>query len=290
MRTSAPAWWDGIDPGRVRVVATDMDGTLLSPGGTVSSRTAAAVAAARRAGVHVVPVTGRPPQALWVLAATAGLGPVGVCSNGAAVVDLDREEVIEVDHLPGELAAELVQRARCVEPEVRFAVDNLDRFTHEVAFFEGPVEWEEDVFGTDDLTPVLEEGCIKLIARRPGTSALDLIDRLAPFLGTAVHLTTSGLDWVDIGVVGVTKATALARVCARLGVGAEAVVAVGDNHNDLTMLEWASRGLAVANAAPDVLAAADAVLPGNAADGVAVLLERLVASRRAALPGTAEVG
>lgn len=278
--SAASAWWDGIDPASVKVVATDMDGTLLSPGGAVSARTAAAVGAARRAGIHVVPVTGRPPQALWALAADAGLGPVGVCSNGAAVVDLDRQEVIEVDHLPGELAAELVCLARSTEPGVHFAVDNLDRFTHEDAFFDGPVDWEEEIFRTDDLTPVLQEGCIKLIARRPGLPALDLIARLAPVLGPAVHLTTSGLDWVDIGIVGITKASALERVCARLGVGSEGVVAVGDNHNDLTMLEWAGRGLAMANAALDVLECADAVLPGNADDGVALLLEHLVTARR----------
>ena len=73
-----------------RLVATDMDGTLLDPDGRVTARTSAAVATARAAGIHVVPVTGRPPQALWDLAAAAGLGPLGVCSNGSALVDLDR--------------------------------------------------------------------------------------------------------------------------------------------------------------------------------------------------------
>jgi len=73
----------------VRLVATDLDGTLLAPDGTVSPRTADAVRAARASGIHVVPATGRPPKSVWARAADAGLGPLGVCSNGAALVDLD---------------------------------------------------------------------------------------------------------------------------------------------------------------------------------------------------------
>jgi len=255
-----------------------MDGTLLAPDGTVSDRVAAAVRAARGAGIHVVPVTGRPPQALWSLAAAAGLGPFGVCSNGAALVDLDRRQLLEVDHIPGEIAAALVQHARVAEPAIRFAVDGLDRFSHEASFFDRPVDWEEDITEVDDLTPVLFAGCIKLIARRPGLSAAELIGRLSPLLGSNVHVTTSGLDWVDIGLVGVTKATALARACARLGIEPRDVIAVGDNHNDLSMIDWAGHGVAVANAVPEVLQAAARVVPSNAGDGVAVLLEELLAA------------
>ena len=274
---TAARWEDRLE--RVRLVATDMDGTLLGPGALVGPRTASAVAAARAGGIPVVPVTGRPPHALWDLAARAGLGPVGVCSNGAAVVDLDSREVLGVDHLPGEMAAALVERARQAVPGVRFAVDNLDAFHHESDFFDGPVGWDEQIWPTDDLTPVLLSGCVKLIARTPGVSALELIRRLGPVLGQAAHATTSGLDWVDIGVIGVTKATGLARICERLAVAPEEVVAVGDNLNDLPMLSWAGLGLAVANATPEVLDAADAVLPANAADGVAQLLERLAGAR-----------
>jgi Cof subfamily protein (haloacid dehalogenase superfamily) len=264
----------------VRLVATDLDGTLLSPEGTVSERTAAAVRSARRAGIPVLPVTGRPPQSMWELAGGAGLGPLGACSNGAVLVDVAARAVVSADHLPGEVAARLVNDARAVEPGLRFAVDNLDSFTHETRFFDTAVNWGEEVVRScEDLGPVLAAGCLKLIARRPGLSSVELIRRLAPAMGPEVHLTTSGLDWVDIGLLGVTKATALARLCRQLGVAAGEVVAVGDNLNDLAMLEWAGQGLAVANAAPEVLEAADGVLPSNHDDGVAQLLERIVAAR-----------
>lgn len=261
--------------GTVRLVATDLDGTLLQPDGEVSARTAAAVARARAAGVHVVPVTGRPPQALWRLAADAGLGPVGICSNGAVRVDLASGMVVDVDHVPGEVAALLVDKVRGIEPGVRFAIDNIDAFAHEPAFFDAAVDWDETVLEVEDLTPLLLEGCVKLIARRPGLSALELMDRLGGALDGHAHITTSGLDWVDIGMTGVSKATALARVCQHLGVAREEVVAVGDNHNDLCMLEWAGTGLAVANAVDEVRGAVAGVLPSNRDDGVAVLLEHL---------------
>lgn len=271
-------WTEVCDFAGIRLVATDLDGTLLSPEGTVSERTAAAVLGARRAGIPVLPVTGRPPQSLWELAGAAALGPLGACSNGAVLVDVDAQTVVSADHLPGEVAARLVGDARLVDPELRFAVDNLDSFTHETRFFDSAVDWGQVVCQTDDLGPVLARGCLKLIARRPGLSSLELMRRLAPALGPEVHLTTSGLDWVDIGLLGVTKATALARLCRQLGFTPREVVAVGDNHNDLAMLEWAGWGLAVANAAPEVLETADGVLPSNCDDGVAQLLERIVAA------------
>jgi hydroxymethylpyrimidine pyrophosphatase-like HAD family hydrolase len=271
---------DPADPETpVRVVATDLDGTLLSPAGAVTARAAAAVARARAAGIDVIPATGRPPHALGTLASDAGLGPFAICSNGAVVVDLDAGRILEVDRIPGGLAGSLVRRARLAAPGVRFAVDRLDGFSHETDFFDQPVVWDGAISAVADLAATLECGCIKLIARLPGKPAADLIARLHPTLGSDAHLTTSGLDWVDIGMPGVTKATALARICRRIGVHASAVVAVGDNHNDLSMLAWAGTSVAVANAVPEVLACAGHVVPANADDGVAVLLEDLVAGR-----------
>jgi Cof subfamily protein (haloacid dehalogenase superfamily) len=260
----------------VQLVATDLDGTLLTPGGLISPRTAEAVRAARAAGIHVVPATGRPPKSVWDLARAGGLGPLGVCSNGAALVDLAEEIVLESDHFSPAEATDLVHRTRSAAPGAHFAVDDLEWFTHEAGFFEMAVDWDEQIAVVDDILTALGRGPIKLIARCPGTSAVALIDRLAPVLGTDADLTTSGLDWVDVGVPLVSKASSLARVCERLGVDAQRVVAVGDNHNDLPMLVWAGTAMAVANAVPAALAVADRVLPANADHGVAVLLEELV--------------
>lgn len=269
-----------IKTGAVRLVATDLDGTLLGPDGTVSARAAAAVRGARLAGIHVVPVTGRPPQALWQLADAAGLGPLGVCSNGAALVDLERRQVVEVERLAGEIGVRLVSLVREAVPGVVFAVDDLECFSHERGFFDSLVDWQERIDEVPDIDAVVAAGCVKLIARCAGLSAVQLIERLESRVGEEGHVTTSGLDWVDIGAAGVSKAYALERVCDRLQVGVDDVVAIGDNHNDLSVLAWAGQAMAPANAIAGVLAAVDRVLPANAEDGVAVLLEELVACAR----------
>lgn len=259
------------------MVATDLDGTLLDGDSRIGRRTRAALAAAHAAGILVVPATGRPPQAVWPLIDGIPMGPAAVCSNGAVVADLARRENVEVTRLAGPVAAGLVLRLRGAVPGITFAVDDLHCFSHESTFFDGPVDWKEALSLVDDVAAALDAGCVKLIARRPGWAALELLAEVARHLGEGAAATTSGADWVDIGLAGVTKASALARLCARLEVDPTEVVAVGDNHNDLDVLAWAGTAMAPANAVPQVLARVDRVLPANTDEGVAALLEELVA-------------
>jgi Cof subfamily protein (haloacid dehalogenase superfamily) len=261
----------------IRLVATDLDGTLLGPAGEVHPRNAAAVVAARRAGIHVVPVTGRPPQAVWDIASAAGLGPFGVCANGGATIDLVGLEVLETRMLARDIALQLAVAARDATPGVLLAVDVADQFWHEPGFFAGEAGWDETVLEVADVPEALGPDCFKLIARVPGMTAPALIAHLEAVIGTEAHVTTSGLDWVEIGAPGVTKAYAMEGVCDRLGVGVDEVVAVGDNLNDLPLLAWAGTAMAPANAVHEVLAAVERVLPSNADHAVAVLLEELVA-------------
>jgi Cof subfamily protein (haloacid dehalogenase superfamily) len=259
----------------VRLVATDLDGTLLDPAGIVSSRTADAVGAARRAGIHVVPVTGRPPKSVWHLAAAGGLGPLGVCSNGAALVDLDAGGILESDCWTVPEATRLVAAIRRCTPGVRIAVDRTDAFLHEADFWEAQVDWEETITQVDDIVAVLDGTVSQLIVRDPGRSARQVIATLRSALGDTAALTTSGLDWVDVCLPLVSKGAKLASACARLGVDAAEVVAVGDHVNDLSMLAWAGTAMAVGNAVTEVLAVAERILPTNAEHGVAALLEEL---------------
>lgn len=270
----------------IRLVATDLDGTLLDPTGAVHPRTAAAVAAAREAGIHVVPVTGRPPQALWDIAIAAGLGPLGVCANGGATVDLTAFEVLEIRPLAKDIAVRLATAARDATPGILLAADIAGApggtaeggaaFWHEPGFFAAEAGWDETVVEVADVPAALGPDCFKLIARVPGLPAPELIAHLEQVIGTEGHVTTSGLDWVEINAPGVTKAYAMDGVCDRLGVGVGEVVAVGDNYNDLPLLAWAGTAMAPANAVEEVLAVADRVLPSNQEQAVAVLLEELV--------------
>ena len=121
---------------------------------------------------------------------------------------------------------------------------------------------------------------IKLICRVEGMIAVDLAALLDEDVtdGVAVPYHGAG-EWVELLPEGVSKASGLAVLCDRLGVGRDEVVAVGDGWNDIPMLEWAGVGVAMADAAEHVLAVADRVVPSAAQDGVAVLLDELLADR-----------
>lgn len=272
---AGPGAVPGLAP--VRLVATDLDGTLLRPDGTVSERTVRAVRAAQEAGIHVIPVTGRPPRITWEVAREAGLAPLGVCSNGAALIDLSSMEVIELRTLQAEWTTELVGVVRDVFPGAIFALEDMECFTHEAGFIEASWNWGER--STEQVTDIVEavsRSCIKLVVRHPGWPAGALIAELQGHVLESAHLTSSGLDWVELAPPGTTKAHAVERVCDRLGIAVTEVIAVGDNYNDLTVLASVGRAAAPANAIPEVLALVQQVLPSNADDGVAVLLESLV--------------
>lgn len=265
--------------GDVALVATDLDGTLLDASSEVSPRAKDAIAAARAAGVLVVPATGRPPSSLRRITATCELGPIAVCSNGAVVIDIETEDVLDLSPIDGPSAVSLIATIREACPGVRFALDDVEHFSYERGFFPEDRERTDRLQPLDDLAEKAREGCLKLIARQPGTEGVTLMNRLGRLLGERAEETSSGLDWVEIMAHGVSKGAALARICSPLGLSAEQVVAIGDNYNDLALLAWAGHAMAPANAVEAVLPHVEVVLPTNTDDGVALLLEALVATR-----------
>lgn len=267
----------------VRLVATDLDGTLLRADGTVSERTRRVLGWCRAAGIVVVLVTARPPQDLHLLARAAGVSGLAICSNGAIVYDLDRDTILRHAPLRAEVARRLIAALRAAAPGVCFVLRYVEGWGWEPGYAEldpavrawhGSGGREGDALALCDVAPVG-----KLIARHPHLPAAELLAVAREVVGEAAHATHSGAPFVEISAAGVHKAWALERLCAELGVGPAEVVAFGDMPNDLPMLAWAGRGVAVANAHPDVLAAADAVTLSNEEDGVAVALERLLRSQ-----------
>jgi HAD superfamily hydrolase (TIGR01484 family) len=238
----------------VRLVASDLDGTLLLPDETVSERTRAALVAARSAGITVVLVSGRPPRSLGPIAERIGVGGVAICANGAIVWDLDTGTMLDSTPLAAELA------------------------TREAGWSEGLAPAPADVLEADALE-LITGPVTKLLVRHPAMAFAEVAERARRVVGDDAVVTWAGLRLVEISAAGVTKAFALERLCRRLGVDAAEVVAVGDMPNDLPMLDWAGVGVAVANADQAVLAAADEVTASNLDDGVARLLERIIAAR-----------
>jgi hydroxymethylpyrimidine pyrophosphatase-like HAD family hydrolase len=266
--------------GEIRLVASDLDGTLLRPDETVSERTRHAVAAAHRAGITLVLVTGRPPRSLAPIAGRIGIGGIAICANGAVVWDLDAGTMLDTSPLAAALAAGLVHGLREAIPGVLFAVELERGFGREAGWTDGTLLPAPEALEADALELVTGP-VVKLLVRHPTLPFAEVARRAREAVGEDAVVTWAGTRIVEISAAGVTKARALERLCARLGVHREEVVAVGDMENDLAMLAWAGHAVAVANAQQNVLDAADEVTASNLDDGVAQVLERLVAERGA---------
>jgi hypothetical protein len=122
---------------------------------------------------------------------------------------------------------------------------------------------------------------LKLLVRHPRLDEEALLELLEPTIPEDVLATYSGIDTVEITGAGVHKAAALAVVCRRSGIDASQVVALGDNRNDSEMLRWAGRGVAMGNAVPAAIEAADEQTEHHMDDGVAIVIEGVLASARA---------
>ncbi|MEV4627643.1 HAD family hydrolase [Micromonospora sp. NPDC049523] len=261
-----------------RLIATDLDGTLLRGDRTVSVRTADALELAAAAGARVVLVTGRPIRWLRGVYDQLREAVPAICANGAVVYDPVEDLVLRADPLAPDLLAEVARRLRAEVPGVRLAVEITDgrQMRHEVDW---PLRWDGDmreIRSIESPEELFSVPAVKLLARA-GTQDPDVFVKVVAGavagLAEATHSSSSGL--VEISAAGVTKAAGLAWFCARHGVTADQVVAFGDMPNDLPMLAWAGRAVAVANAHPSVVAVADVVVGSNDADGVAVYLESL---------------
>ncbi len=263
---------------RVRLVATDLDGTLLREDGTISARTVAAIRLVQRAGVVVVLVTARNWRSVIAIGEQAGVTGLAVCSNGAVVYDLARRQVhraaaTDSVSLRRFLAACEEVGGCCFGWETAIGAFRTPAY-HELAQPDtGLVRRYLDAIEIrDHFDP--EHEVTKLVVRHATLGIEELLGALLPY-AKGVSLTVSGGRFVEVGPEGMSKATALAALCADLGIDASMVVAVGDHHNDLPMLQWAGRGVAMRNSQPSVLAAIPEHTDSNEEDGLALVLERL---------------
>ncbi|MDX6308564.1 MAG: hypothetical protein QOI06_1610 [Nocardioidaceae bacterium] len=262
-----------------RLVACDIDGTLLHSDGTVSARTVAAVEALRGTGVRFILATARPPRWVHDLADVVGEHGLAICSNGAFSYDVVGRRVVAERTLSREMVADVVSLLRSAIPEISFAVETRIGFGMEPAYV--------DLYTPPEGTPVagireLLETALpgKLLARAPALDDWEFLATVVKVVGDRAVVAYSGTPGLaEMSAPGVTKAAVLADLCAGWDIPAADVVALGDMPNDLPMLRWAGTSYAVANAHPDVLSAADHTCPSNDEDGVASVLETLVSAR-----------
>ncbi len=269
----------------IRLIATDMDGTLLrSDHRTISPRTREAFAGAREAGIDVLAISGRQPYSIGAIVADSPLDGAVVGSNGSVAMDLLTREVLFEETLTVEAQRAIVEGILAEFPHAKVSssreAGNTYVTQHGYAGLEDPgaeiARWEVS-HRRADLDEVLAEPSVKLAILDPGVPAESLLALARSLDVPGAFPTTSGAPFLEIGKAGVSKATALARFAEACGYAPEEVVAFGDNNNDVEMLRWAGLGVAMGNAVPAALAAADQVTSHHDEDGVAKVIERLLA-------------
>ncbi|MEU9850292.1 HAD hydrolase family protein [Streptomyces sp. NPDC047985] len=282
---------DMPSPAVPRLIATDLDGTLLRDDKTVSERTVAALAAAEEAGIEVFFVTGRPARWMDVVSDHVHGHGLAICGNGAAVADLHAGgRLVKVRPLARDIALDAVRTLRTAAPGTSFAVEMTTGIHYEPAY--PPLHLDpgatvavaekllhEDAPGTG--APVL-----KLLAHHAELAPDDFLALARTAAGgRAVFTRSSPTALLEVSGPGVSKASTLALCCAERGISPAEVVAFGDMPNDVEMLRWAGTSYAMGNAHPAALAAASGRTATNGEDGVAIVIERILAERRPA--GTA---
>lgn len=255
-----------------RLVATDLDGTLLDGQGRVTPRTREVLKALEDLGVPTVFVTGRPVR--WMETLWEEVGDVGlaICSNGAVVYDVARHVVRDTRPVAPATVLAIAEAVRAVEPDARFAVERLDGMAHEPDFVKDPERFSPTAVGA---LPDLLDGpdVVKVLVRHPDAEPEPFwraVEGACADLATVTWSSVGAL--VEISADGVTKATTLALLCADLGVAAEEVVAFGDMPNDVPLLAWAGRSYAMADAHPTAREVAGALAGPHDEDGVAEVL------------------
>lgn len=257
------------------LIVIDLDGTALNEWGQLTDRTKRALARARQAGYEVLIATGRPPRSSLPYQRELALqGPL-ITFNGAWV---QHEDPLYHCHFPLklELVWPILQECR------RFAVENImteigDRFyvwrRDEVSDFLAGGESPAAVGLPERL---LSHDPTEVLVRTREEEAPEMMQALLQRFGGEVDVRYWGgfFQVLEIRRAGITKVSALNRIVAQMGLSREQVIAFGDGHNDVAMLEWAGCGVAMGNAAEEVRRKADRVAGANGQDGVAAFLEK----------------
>lgn len=255
---------------RPKLVALDVDGTLVDETNQFTPAVGAAVRAMSDAGVPVIISTGRAaPGAMEVCERLDLPDGLAVCSNGAVLVGY---RPVEIVHAVTFDASEAVRRVLEHVPDAFVAVEEIGvGYRVNRPFPTGEIAGTITVETTDAL---INEPVTRVIIR---ATEADPHEFLALVEGLGLSDTNYYIGytaWLDLAPPGVSKASGLERVCERLGVAAADVLAIGDGFNDLEMLQWAGRGVAMGQSPDRLKDAADAITGSWADDGVATELSR----------------
>ncbi|WP_328872486.1 Cof-type HAD-IIB family hydrolase [Streptomyces sp. NBC_00287] len=259
-----------------RLIATDLDGTLLRSDDSISQRTRDALAAATAAGAAHIVVTGR--AAPWTRHILDDLGYQGlaVCAQGAQVYDAGEHRLLTSVTLDRQLAGVALAK---IEAEVGplFLAASRDGLEGEVLVGPGyALTGSLPSTSFTDASDLWSAPLNKIYIQHPSLTDDELADAARRAAGGFVTVAMAGAGIVELLPLGLSKATGLSIAARRLGLKAADTIAFGDMPNDLPMFAWSSYGVAMAGAHEELKAVADEVTSSNDEDGIAVVLERLL--------------
>lgn len=259
------------------IIALDVDGTIMTRDEQISPAVRSAIEDARDSGHGVVVTTGRSLVATLPVVRELGLTEGwAICSNGSVILRLDPTlpDGYEVTDLLTFAPGDVMRRLRTHLPEAIFAIEHLGHgFYLTETFPEGELQGAMTVVPFDELCDI---PATRVTIRAPGRSAdefLELLDRIGLH---GVSYAVGWVAWLDLNPEGVSKASGLETVRSRCEIPRERTMAVGDGRNDIEMLGWAARGVAMGGSVDDVIAVADEVTGSVEEDGVATVMRTVI--------------
>lgn len=263
---------------RPKLIASDLDGTVVAHYGEISARTVAAFQRAHSMGIEIFFVTGRPARLMPEIQDAFGIGKA-ICCNGGMLYDLQNDKVLEEWLIPTSALAETVRRLRIAIPQVSFAVESHSYFHREKKYIP---RWDVgmDDIGVDSIDEVLNFPALKMLARcseqeLSSDEMLEIAYREIDDLVTVTHSNPHD-SLLEISALNVSKGATLALMAARLGISAADCVSFGDNPNDFSMLSWTGRSFAMADGHIDGPKYATGIALPHTQDGVAIIIEELL--------------
>jgi Cof subfamily protein (haloacid dehalogenase superfamily) len=263
---------------RPKLIATDLDGTIVPHYGQISDRTKEAFTNAHNEGIEIFYVTGRPPRWMPEIAEAFSFGH-GICGNGAMLYDIHNQKILEEWLMPVTNQIETVNRLRLAIPTISFAVEAHNYFHREKAYVP---RWDVglDNIGVHDITEIMESPALKILARCSdqelnSDEMLEIALKELEGVATVTHSNAHD-SLLEINALGISKGATLSKMAERHGITAEESVAFGDNPNDFTMLSWAGRSWAMADGHPDGHKHAKFIADPHQEDGVAKEIEKLL--------------
>ncbi len=261
---------------KVKLIAFDLDGTLLTSDKRITARSERAIRALAKAGVVMIPCTGRPSRNTKDYVRQLGL-PNAFVFNGAGLYNGPTDSTLYRHCIHKETALQIIGQMRQAIPGVIAGMETSHGWYLDLSYYEWrkaqPYLPQLEPTGIGDIIDFVSDGVVKLYFRKPGFTARAMSLALT---GIDSYFTWSSDQLLEVMAHGVSKREALTHLCTQLGISWQEVIAFGDEHNDQGMLMWAGLGVAMANAKIEAEEAADYTTKSNDEDGVAVVLEAVL--------------